>query len=82
MPNDVTRQKISEEIDAKLQKVRELLAECEMLADRGGVEFNFSIGYGMGGTYYPPKSPNPDANPDEDGYDDDNAGWHSSSSKC
>lgn len=36
-------------------KAREAINEAETIADRTGQEFTFSLGYGMGGTYYPPQ---------------------------
>ena len=51
----------------------EALGNAELLANEAGVSFDFSVEYGMGGTYY--------GNPD-DNYYNKRQGWQSSSSSC
>jgi hypothetical protein len=44
---------ITARINSKLTKAKELIKECEVLAEKHKVVFSFSPAYGMGGTYFP-----------------------------
>ena len=57
-------------------QVKDFIAEAEKIADEYGVQFSFSLEYGMGGTYYPTST-----NDDRD-WDESNEGWVSSSNSC
>lgn len=54
---------------------------AQKLADEFGIEFEFSLGYGMGGTFYPAKTNNSDWD-ESDGWTSSYEGWVSSSSQC
>ena len=45
------RQEASALIVEKLFQAKELIRECELLADRHDIVFNWDISYGMGGYY-------------------------------
>lgn len=77
-------------------KIAELTAEAKAkvreaqdLADKYGVEFSFSIAYGMGGYYQPQYKEGVSEWNSSDYYesscyndDDEDAGWRSSSQSC
>lgn len=67
----------SEKISSLVQQAKNTIAEAEKIADEYNIPFDFSLAYGMGGTYYPVR---------EDDYDNSDdyyeAGWNSSSSMC
>lgn len=44
-------------IAEKLSEAHDLINECEKLADQHNTTFDFSVNYGMGGTYYGKKRP-------------------------
>ena len=71
--------KASKEIATKLREARKLITECEQIADRHGLEFNFDTAYGMGGTYY--GEGHPDSENLKKQYYKEN-GWIASSQTC
>jgi hypothetical protein len=44
---------MTKEIDKLLDQAYAKITEAETLADQTGTRFDFSLRYGMGGTYYP-----------------------------
>ena len=42
-----------EKIDFHVQQAYDAIAEAVAAADESGLSFDFSVEYGMGGTYYP-----------------------------
>lgn len=75
-------------ISEKLKQARDLITECEEIADEADVIFSFDVAYGMGGTYHPPKKKaERPADADDDWEDSDwessdEDGWVSSSANC
>lgn len=70
-------------IKDKLAEARSLISECEALADKYSLEFDWSVSYGMGGCYYGEGQTNPhnwyasgDDNKLTEGM------WYSSSESC
>lgn len=59
-------------IQSKLEEIQKLFTETEKIAEEAGVTFDFSLEYGMGGTFYPESAPNYDKQ----------TGWISSSANC
>lgn len=57
------------------------IRSAEVLADEFGLDFSFSLEYGMGGTYQGKGSNNDEWN-NSSCYGEDNYGWNSSSSNC
>ena len=49
----MSKQQAYKEISDKLVQAKNLIKECEKLADETGESFTWSLGYGMGGTYRP-----------------------------
>lgn len=66
----MTKEEAVAEIAKLVDEAYAALATAEGLADKHGLEFDFSPEYGMGGTYY--------------GYEPkwSNAGWNPSSQSC
>lgn len=73
----MTRQEALTEISNKLDLARAIISECEKIAEEACVEFDFSVTYGMGGTYYPVNKI-----VDEDEWSSSNEGWVASSQQC
>lgn len=68
------RAEAQKEAQRLVADARALLVEAEKIADEFGISFNFSVAYGMGGTYVGCSKENA-----ESGYD---TGWISSSNNC
>jgi hypothetical protein len=49
--SDISQQKANEMIAQKVAVVMRLIKECEDLAKLTGVDFSFSVEYGMGGFF-------------------------------
>lgn len=64
-------------IAEKTKQAEALIRECEVLANEHEIVFEFSLAYGMGGTFYPKGWDNSGCYPDED-----DSGWMSSSQQC
>lgn len=68
------------ELDERLTKIKELLLECENIAEENQLEFEFDVAYGMGGNYYPhPDGKRYEGSPGEE---DSEFGWYSSTRSC
>lgn len=52
-----TKKQAEAQIQTHLDNAKNQINQAEKLADEHGVSFYFSVEYGMGGTYYPPKKP-------------------------
>jgi len=74
----MTKQEANAIIADKLKAVRKLFNEIELISEKESIEIDFSLGYGMGGTYVP------ESMRDKYGNLDDycESGWVSSSSQC
>jgi hypothetical protein len=82
---EAKRRQALAEITVKTDAARALIKEAEAIANKSGVEFEFSLTYGMGGTYHPPrKQQNWDSSSScaEGSMEDSEGGWQSSSSNC
>lgn len=65
-----------EQINSKLAQVDALIKECEEMAIKEGLDFELSVAYGMGGTFYGKDKP------DYYGTNSADAGWVASSHTC
>ena len=74
-----TTKEASTEIACKVKLALALVKEAEALADEHGLEFEFSVSYGMGG-WYNGKSQSEDWD-SSDSYEDSH-GWLGSSQSC
>lgn len=75
--SDQARRDANAEISKKLDQARQLLKECQALADQHALSFSFNPAYGMGGTYY--GKGNEEWSSSSDGSEGE---WVSSSSQC
>lgn len=58
--DDMNNRKAAAELIAfKMAEVYALISECEQIATKNDVSFEFDFTYGMGGTYYPDDGWNP-----------------------
>lgn len=80
-PSDAEIKEAEERISKLTNEAEEKIREAEKIADEFGLEINFSVAYGMGGTYYPKKN-SWDESFDSDNSDDSEGEWRSSSSSC
>lgn len=78
-----------QQINQKTEAAMALIREAQALADKANVTFDFSLAYGMGGTYFPKltdeQKEQAKKEAEEKGrwYDSyENEGWQSSSSRC
>ena len=69
---------IAKHVDAAYASI----AAAEALADEFGIDFSFSVGYGMGGTYRSKNGNKDDWNSSSSCWGEDDGGWVSSSSDC
>lgn len=76
------KQEASKEISKHVEDAYDSIKKAEDLADKFGIEFGFSLEYGMGGTYYPKANPDTEATEEEDDWKSSYEGWQSSSSMC
>jgi hypothetical protein len=49
------KREVAAKIAELTRQAHALIDEAERLADESGVDFTFSVAWGMGGHYYPPK---------------------------
>ena len=81
------------EAEEKIRELKEqaklLIKEATELADAHGIEFFFSVAYGMGGSYYPDPARKGEWEGDPDDYwfptneyGDDGGFWRASSHRC
>lgn len=49
----MTKEEATRIIAEKVAAAAALIRECEQIADQHDVCFDFSVAYGMGGSYYP-----------------------------
>jgi hypothetical protein len=68
----------SARIAKAVEKAHDAIKEAIAVSEETGVEFYFSVDYGMGGTYVPAKV----EGDDDSGWSSLNQGWQSSSSRC
>lgn len=80
VPKHLSEAEASKLISEKTAAAYAAINEAEAIADEYGVDFSFSVSYGMGG-YYSPKPKNDDYN-DSSCYGEDSYGWNSSSAYC
>lgn len=79
--DDEIRQKTAELNDI-VNKIEELIASAETLADEYGLNFSLSPAYGMGGSFQGRGTLINDDFESSDEYNEDNYGWTSSSQNC
>lgn len=65
-------------INELVKQAHDLIAQAEKIADENKVTFDFSVEYGVGGTYYPKGGLGDHGEEWESSYE----GWVSSSSQC
>lgn len=51
----MNKEETQTEIKRLVAKAKEQITQAEALADKHGIIFDFSVAYGMGGSYYPQK---------------------------
>lgn len=49
----MNKREVISQIASKVDLAMSLIRDAESIADENDVSFNFSLGYGVGGTYYP-----------------------------
>lgn len=74
VPDELVEKNAAKIVEIKKQ-IFDLLAEAESLADEANLQFNISICYGMGGTYFP-------IGMNDDILEESQDGWMSSSMMC
>ncbi len=67
----------NDKIGALISEAEAKISEAEKIANEAGVTFSFSVAYGMGGTYFPPK-----IKEDDEEWEPSDTGWVSSSAQC
>lgn len=77
----MNKKEADKEIYKKLARIKELVKECEVLANKYKIDFSLNVGgYGMGGWYSPvPEGEDPEAT---DKYGSKMYGWLASSHSC
>ena len=76
----MSQEEAQRKLDERLAKIRELLLECETIAEESQVNFALNVAYGMGGNYYPhPDGKRYEGSP---GQEDSEFGWYSSTRSC
>lgn len=74
------KKELYEELNTKVENIRQLLKDAEKFADDNNLTFSFEVCRGAGATYYP-KTAEPNSDSDDWCSSDEN-GWVSSSSQC
>jgi hypothetical protein len=80
IPNDLSAEDAKALLDEQIQAAYEAVAKAEAIADKYGLNFNFSVAYGMGGRYIGDQEQRTEY-VDDDYYDAD-LGWRPSSHSC
>lgn len=74
MSTEDQKKEASKQIAEHIKAAHAEIRKAEKIADEHGLEFDFSLGYGMGGTYVSEKV--------AEEWESSNTGWVSSSSTC